>query len=210
MKYVTSRVATQLLGVHANSLRQWAKQGKIHYQRTPGGKRLYDIESFLGVVPAHQSICYCRVSGSKQRDDLDRQVAFMRERFPDHAIVTDIGSGLNFKRKGLRSVLERVLRREVKDVVVAHNDRLARCGLPGLGFDLIVWLVESHGGRVVVLNDVSQSPADELTHDLLAVFSCRMHGLRKYRQAVKEDSTIANGSAATPSAAMDGNGAVRL
>jgi len=206
MKYVTSQKAAALLGVHANSLRRWAKQGKIRYQRTPGGNRLYDIESFLGVVPAHQSVCYCRVSGGKQRDDLERQVAFMRERFPDYDIVTDIGSGLNFKRKGLRSILERVLRREVKDVVVAHKDRLAR-----FGFDLIAWLVESHGGRVVVLDDVSHSPADELTHDLLAilaVFARRMPGLRKYRQAVKKDSTLADDSAAAPAAAVDGNGAV--
>ena len=118
MKYVTSRIAASILGVHPNSLRSWEKQGKIRVTRTPGGKRLYDIESFTGAIAPNQSVCYCRVSSQKQRDDLERQVAYMRERFPEYDIITDIASGLNFKRKGLRSLLERVLRREVKTVVV--------------------------------------------------------------------------------------------
>lgn len=208
MKYVTSRVAASILGVHPNSLRSWEKQRKIRVTRTPGGKRLYDIESFTGAIAPTQSVCYCRVSSQKQRDDLERQVAYMRERFPEHDIITDIASGLNFKRKGLRSLLERVLRREVKTVVVAHKDRLAR-----FGFDLLQWLVESHGGTVVVLNDVSSSPTDELTQDLLAVltvFSCRMHGLRKYRQAIEKDSDVSNCGTTADTQAMDGNGSVCL
>lgn len=206
MKYIPSRTAAKVLGVHPNSLRKWAKQGKIQFILSPGGKRLYDIESFAGSATATESVCYCRVSSHKQRDDLDRQVAFMRERFPTYSIVTDIASGLNFKRKGLRSLLERVLRREVSEIVVAYKDRLAR-----FGFDLIVWLVESHGGRIVVLNQVSMSPSDELTQDLLAIltiFSCRMHGLRKYRQTIKEDSLLSHTGAAPDASAVDGNSAV--
>lgn len=194
--------------MHPNSLRSWEKQGKIRVTRTPGGKRLYDIESFTGAIAPNQSLCYCRVSSQKQRDDLERQVAYMRERFPEHDIITDIASGLNFKRKGLRSLLERVLRREVKTVVVAHKDRLAR-----FGFDLLQWLVESHGGTIVVLNDVSSSPTEELTQDLLAVltvFSCRMHGLRKYRQAIEKDSDVSNGGTTPDTQTMDGNGTVCL
>ena len=208
MKYVTSRVAASILGVHPNSLRSWEKQGKIRVTRTPGGKRLYDIESFTGAIAPTTSVCYCRVSSQKQRDDLERQIASMRARFPEHDIITDIASGLDFKRQGLRSLLERVLRREVKTVVVAHKDRLAR-----FGFDLLQWLVESHGGTVVVLNDVSSSPADELTHDLLAVltvFSCRMRGLRKYRQAIEQDSSVSNGGATADTQTVDGNGAICL
>ncbi|MGL6139325.1 MAG: recombinase family protein, partial [Planktothrix sp.] len=47
------------------------------------------------------TVCYCRVSSTKQRDDLDRQVAYMQSIYPNAEIVRDIGSGLNFKRKGL-------------------------------------------------------------------------------------------------------------
>ena len=208
MKYVPSREAAKVLGVHPNSLRSWANQGKIQVKLTPGGKRLYDIESFIGIVPATQSICYCRVSSVKQRDDLERQVEYMRTRYPDHAIVIDIASGLNFKRKGLRSLLERVLRREVCEIVVAYKDRLAR-----FGFELIQWLVESHGGRIVVLNDVSMSPADELTQDLLAIitiFRCRMHGLRKYRQTLAEDPALSDSGAAASPAPVDGDGTICL
>ena len=206
MKFVPSRIAAEILGVHPNSLRAWEKHGKITAKKTPGGQRLYDVESFLGGVTPTQSVCYCRVSSHKQRDDLERQVAYMRERFPEYDIITDVASGLNFKRTGLRSLLERVLRREVKVVVVAHKDRLAR-----FGFDLIQWLVESHGGTLVVLNDVSSSPADELTQDLLAVltvFSCRMRGLRTYRQAIEKDSAVSLGEPTPDTPTMDGNGAV--
>ena len=206
MKYVTSRVAASILGVHPNSLRSWEKQGKIRVTRTPGGKRLYDIESFTGAIAPTMSVCYCRVSSQKQRDDLERQVAYMRERFPEYDIITDIASGLDFKRNGLRALLERVLRREVKTVVVAHKDRLAR-----FGFDLLQWLVESHGGTVVVLNDVSSSPADELTQDLLAVltgFSHRIPALRTYRHAIEQDSALSNGGTTADPQTMDGDGSI--
>ena len=206
MKYVTSRVAASILGVHPNSLRSWEKQGKIRVTRTPGGKRLYDIESFTGAIAPTQSVCYCRVSSQTQRDDLERQIADMRARFPEYDIITDIASGLNFKRQGLRSLLERVLRREINTVVVAHKDRLAR-----FGCDLLQWLVESHGGTVVVLNDVSSSPADELTQDLLAVltgFSHRIPALRTYRHAIEQDSALSNGGTTADPQTMDGDGSI--
>ena len=105
--------------------------------------------------------------------------------YPDAEIVTDVAGGLNWQRKGLLSILERLHRGDKLDVVVAHRDRLAR-----FGFELIEWLVQQNGGRVVVLNQPDASPESELTEDLLAIlhrFSCRMHGLRRYRAAIAQD-----------------------
>jgi predicted site-specific integrase-resolvase len=146
------------------------------------------------------------VSSAKQKEDLHRQIAYMREHFPEHEIIQDVGSGLNFKRKGFTSLLERSCAGDVKEVVVAHKDRLAR-----FGFDLVRWLVERNGGKLVVLGDVRQSPESELTADLLSiihVFSCRMRGLRKYGRAVKEDKALPHGGAAGETAPVGGNGAV--
>ena len=81
--------------------------------------------------------CYCRVSSTKQWDDLARQSAFLRERYPDAEIVSDIGDGLDFRRKGLLSLLERPHRGDKLTIVVAHRDRLAR-----FGFELIQWVAE--------------------------------------------------------------------
>jgi predicted site-specific integrase-resolvase len=160
-------------------LRVWDKKGKIKTERTLGGDRRYIIE-----IPNEYHICYCRVSSYKQKDDLERQVKFMQERYPDAEIVRDIGSGLNFKRKGLRAVLERAIRGDCITLCVAHKDRLCR-----FGFDLIEWIIGRSGGRIVVFDKTVLSPESELTRDLLHilhVFSCRMHGLRNYRKQVNK------------------------
>ena len=130
-------------------------------------------------------VCYCRVSSAKQRGDLNRQVAQMRDLYPDAEIVTDVAGGLNWQRRGLLSILERLHRGDKLDVVVAHRDRLAR-----FGFELIEWLVVQNGGAVLVLNQSDASPESELTEDLLAIlhtFSCRIHGLRRYGTAIAHD-----------------------
>lgn len=204
MKLLPSRKVCEILGIHSNTLRRWADEGKIKHIKTEVGQRLYDVNSFIGDKSEKTRICYCRVSSHKQKDDLERQVAFMRNRYPNHTIITDIGSGLNFKRKGLISLLESACKGDVREIVVAHKDRLAR-----FGCDLIRWLIEHNGGKVVVLNDVSQSPQQELAQDLLAiinVFSCRMHGLRKYKSEIQKDTGISNEGARVNTEAVDGNG----
>ena len=174
-----------MLGLHPQTLRNYAKQGKILCYRNSAGQRLYDVETYLHGKSAPQLVCYCRVSSAQQRGDLQRQVAQMRELYPDAEIVTDVAGGLNWQRKGLLSILERLHRGDKLDVVVAHRDRLAR-----FGFELIEWLVVQNGGTVLVLNQSDASPESELTEDLLAIlhtFSCRMHGLRRYRAAIAQD-----------------------
>ena len=139
-------------------------------------------------------VCYCRVSSTKQREDLQRQIAFMRERYPEAEIVQDIGGGLNRKRKGLVSLLERLHRGDKLRIVVAHRDRLAR-----FGFELVQWLAEQNVGGIVVPDNTDHSPGQELTEDILAIlhtFSCRLHGLRRYRNAIKEDPGLSDKGAA--------------
>jgi predicted site-specific integrase-resolvase len=150
-----SRKAAKELGVHPNTLRKWADEGKIKYIRKRAGQRLYDVDSFIKGGIERQRICYCRVSSPKQKDDLGLE--FMRQRYPNYIFIEDAGSGLNFKRKGLTTLLEQVCRGDVEEVVVAHRDRLAR-----FGFDLIKWFVEHFGGKIVVLNHTAQSPEQEL------------------------------------------------
>jgi len=186
--YIPSRKAAEALGVHANTLRKWAKSGKIKHIVTASGQRKYDIDSYLGKTSECITICYCRVSSYKQKDDLCRQVEFMREKYPSAEIIKDIGSGINFKRKGLKAILERAMRGNKLEIVVAHKDRLAR-----FGFDLIRYIVERSGGKLVVLSQAIFSPEEELTKDLLNilhVFSCRMHGLRNYKKQVSEALSV--------------------
>jgi predicted site-specific integrase-resolvase len=109
-------------------------------------------------------------------------------RYPEHELIEDIGSGLNFKRKGFNSLLELILQGKVSEVVVAHKDRLCR-----FGFELIESIASKNNCTIVVLDDSKLSPQAELVQDLLSiihVFSCRIYGLRKYNRKIKEDSDI--------------------
>lgn len=177
-----------MLGVHPQTLRVWAREGRINYIRTEGNQRRYDVDSYIGLSKPTITLCYCRVSSKKQSAELERQVAFMRERYPDAEVVTDVASGLNFKRKGLLSILERVHQGDKLRVVVAYRDHLAR-----FGTELIETLLERNGGELVVLNQRDLSPEEELTTDLLAiltVFGVRVNGLRRYREEIKEDTSL--------------------
>ncbi len=182
--YVSSRIAQKELGVHANTLRRWANDGKIEYIRTASGQRKYNVQKYLGKHVEPVTIVYCRVSSYKQKDDLQRQVEFMSAKYPNAEVVKDIGSGINFKRKGLKTILERAMQGERISLVVAYRDRLAR-----FGFDLIKWIIERSEGEIVVLDKSVFSPEQELTKDLLSilhVFSARLHGLRSYKDKVKQ------------------------
>ncbi len=181
-----SRKACQELGVSPNALRKWADDGKIQYIRNPAGQRLYDVADFLRSSRPKIGIVYARVSSAKQRADLGRQIEYLKQRYPNYEVVEDVCSGLNFKRKGLGSILERARRGELQEVVVAHRDRLCR-----FGFDLLTTVLAQDGCRIVVLDDTQSSPQQELVNDLLSiihVFSCRLHGLRGYSQKIKKDT----------------------
>ncbi|WP_083305386.1 IS607 family transposase [Moorena producens] len=143
MTLVPLRKAVELTGLSRNTLRKYADDGTIRCEKTPGGTRFFDTESLLSLGRRQPrqptTICYCRVSSTKQRDDLARQVAYLHSLFPGAEIIKDIGSGLNYKRKGLKAILERIVRGDQLTIIVACRDRLTR-----FGFELIEYLVRSY------------------------------------------------------------------
>jgi putative resolvase len=160
----------------------------------PGGKRLYNIEQtrrmFDGVIDNNTNstndnetqekkcYCYCRVSSSKQEEDLKRQVEDCKQDYPGYEIIQDIGSGLNYKRKGLQTLLERVNQGMVQKVVVRHRDRLCR-----FGFELLEFIFQQKGVQLLVHskgNDM-EDDTQELADDLIAItnfFVARANGKR--------------------------------
>lgn len=197
---VPLRKAMKMTGLSANTLRKYADNGTIRASRIGNGQRLFDTSSFhQGWEDREEGkpiVCYCRVSSGKQRDDLARQVVFMRERFPEAEIIKDIGSGLNFKRKGLDSILRRLMQGDKFTLIVAHRDRLCR-----FGFDLIESMFDKNGGEIMVLDKSELSPQRELVEDLLSiihVFSCRLHGLRRYESKIKEDKNLSDEGTENP------------
>ncbi|SVB56423.1 uncharacterized protein METZ01_LOCUS209277 [marine metagenome] len=183
--YVSQKEACKFFGVSTSTLRRWDKQNKIKTIRTPSNYRRYDISSVKqtknknSIVMSKKKMCYCRVSSKKQMDDLERQKDYLKSKYPNHEIISDIGSGINWKRKGLLSILEQSNNGLIEEVVVAHKDRLAR-----FAFELIQWLLEKNGCKLVVLNEPI-SEEEKLTDDILSIihiFSCRKMGMRKYKK----------------------------
>lgn len=195
-RYLGTHAAKQVLGVCGATLRQWADSGLITSFKTPGGKYRYLVDNVISggssraeelqrPATEKQKVCYCRVSSAGQKADLDRQAEYMRSSYPGHTIIRDVGSGINFKRKGLQTVLELTFRGCLEEVVVAYRDRLCR-----FAFELVAWIFHQHGVRLVVLNEEVGGCEAELSQDLLAivqVFCCRINGKRKYsKQRIEE------------------------
>ncbi len=177
-----------------SSLRRWESEGKLKAIRTPGGQRRYSLEQVekaAGQPKPVVTVCYARVSTNSQRDDLERQIEFLRSRFPEAELLSDVGSGLNFRRRRFLAILDRILTGDVQRLVVAHRDRLVR-----FGFELVKWICERTGCEFVVLYDGKDalawrlySPEQELVADMLSIihcFSSRLYGLRKYQKQVRE------------------------
>ncbi|WP_404799818.1 IS607 family transposase [Anabaenopsis elenkinii] len=188
MQHVTPKEAAKILGVHVSSLRRWENEGKLKAIRTPGGQRrfiLEEVEKIGGIPRTIKTICYGRVSTHSQQDDLQRQLEHLRTRYPEAEIISEVGSGLNFKRKKFLAILERIIDGDIQRIVVPHPDRLVR-----FGFELVRWLCTKFECELVVLNDRKLSPEQELVQDILSIihcFSSRLHGLRKYKSSIKED-----------------------
>ena len=208
--FVKPKEVQETLGIQASTLRSWADQGKIRFIRTPYGQRLYDRHDLLSLlnVPLSspsvqkQKYCYCRVSSSKQMDDLERQISFFRQEFPDHILVSDVASGINWKRKGLQTLLERSLSGNISEVVVAHRDRLCR-----FAFELLEFIFRLHDTRLIVLDqETNQSSDRELADDILSivhVYSCRSMGKRRYKN--KKGTYLSDDSTTKDIKTMDGD-----
>jgi putative resolvase len=175
--------ACLLLGLHPRTIQKWDKQGKIRVVRTPGGRRRIpesEIRRLQGEKGIRSIIGYARVSSNTQKDDLKRQVKYLRQSGVQE-VITDIGSGLNEKRKGFLRLLDRVLHNEVDKVVILYEDRLTR-----FGFDTLKKVFEAHGTNIEVLNQTDvKPPQQELVEDLITIishFSGKLYGMRSRKQ----------------------------
>ena len=187
--YKTPIEASKILGVHWQTLRNWDTNGLIETIRTPGGKRMYNVNKYLQENNKQEiltdkierkKVCYCRVSTLGQKSDLNHQIDLMKSKYPNYEIVQDIASGLNFNRPGLNKIIKMSLNNELEELIVMYKDRLTR-----FGFELIETIIkEASNGKITVINKTDESPEEELTKDLVSiinVFSAKLNGMRKYK-----------------------------
>ena len=188
MKYYSAKTVTQILGVTAQTLRNWDKEGKLKpsYVKS-NGYRYYSEESILSYTQERKTkknlnvVGYARVSSEKQTDDLERQVNNLKEylsnKYDNFDIITDIGSGINYNKPGLLKLIEKINRKEVDLIVVLYKDRLLR-----FGFELVEHFANLNNVKIEVLDKLDKTQDEELVEDLvqiITVFSCKIQGKRK-------------------------------
>lgn len=178
--------------ISTSTLRNWGNSGRIR-TRKPGGKRFYNIEDVrreIGETPiianreTGQIVGYARVSSHHQKEDLHRQEEYIRthsEIGEEGRVITDIGSGLNYNRKGLTKLLTQVEYGEISMVVVTYRDRLCR-----FGFEIIERIFRKNNTKLLVLctEDYDEQGEKELANDLLDVcnyFTAKRNGRKAAR-----------------------------
>lgn len=195
MKYYSIHEFSKLIGRTPQTLRNWHKNGKLKPHHTgANGYRYYSSEQLnqlLGLENANKIVVgYCRVSSNKQKDDLKRQVEnmerYLSDSHEDFKIITDVGSGINYKKKGLRELLNIINNKEVSKIVVFYKDRLLR-----FGFELVEYMANINDCQIEVLDNTEKTDEQELVEDLVqivTVFSCKLQGKRanKTRKIVEE------------------------
>jgi predicted site-specific integrase-resolvase len=182
------------IGKSTKTLRRWDESGVLTAKRHPSGHRYYDesdVRKVFGEPPKQRKVVvYCRVSSSNQKDDLQHQIEAMEKFCINGAIavdewVTEIGGGMNFKRKLFLKLMDDIQQGKVSKLLIAHKDRLCR-----FGFDFFERMAKEYGTEMIIVNQESLSPEKEMVEDLLAIihtFSCRLYGLRRYSKILKKD-----------------------
>lgn len=182
--YVASKHIQKEYDISTAALRKWSNEGKVETIRAPGGKRLYkaqDIQKLFGKGTdglARKGVCYARVSSEHQREDLERQIQDLQKAYPGHEILSDIGSGLNWKRKAFHAILDRAFQGDLSEIVVTHKDRLCR-----FGYELLETIFQKLDVKLVVHGQDAprEDSTTELSEDLLSivtVFVARNNGKR--------------------------------
>ncbi len=183
--FVTSKKAQEFHKVSGETLRQWAIKGEIEFITTKKGHRRYKIIPIGDKTEQRERYIYARVSSSKQKRDLQKQISFLTQEYPEHKVISDVGSGISIKRKGFKTLLEQILEGNVEEIVVANKDRLSR-----FSFKLIQLICRKFGTRIIVANkQKTKSDNEELADDIISiitVFTAKYYGSRKYKLLTKD------------------------
>jgi predicted site-specific integrase-resolvase len=192
-QFISIGTASNITGIGIQTLRKMADTKVLSCYKTSSGTRMFcknSVQNFCSNFNVIKetgkntkiNFLYTRVSTKKQLDDLSRQVEYIkRPQYVNYTLIKDIGSGINFKRKGLQEILDACLQGVIGEVVVSHKDRLSR-----FAFDLIELFITKAGGKITLLDiPENKSSEQELADDLLSIvhiFSCRQMGKRSYKK----------------------------
>ena len=185
-----------MIGKSVKTLQRWDRDGILTAYRSPSNRRYYTHTQYLEymgetITENKQNVIYARVSTNNQKDDLRNQLQFLanytkNNGIPISNIYTDYGSGLNYNRKNWNKLIDDCFDKKISKIYISYKDRFVR-----FGFDWISSILKKYtGAEIITLEDVVTSPEEDLIQDLISiihVFSCRIHGLRKYKKKIQKD-----------------------
>lgn len=193
--WLTGHQTTKKFNISSSTLRRWDKQNLIETVRTPTNYRLYNVEKFSKTLNLEKeddlpkrensgnsvSYIYTRVSSYKQKEDLQRQTDLLKEKYSSFIVISDIGSGINFSRKGLQKLFQQICLGMVETVAVTYRDRLCR-----FGFEFLEFICKQYNTKIMVhfqteTNSKPLQEQNELVQDILAintVYICKLQGRR--------------------------------
>lgn len=199
MKYYSSKDVTKILGVTAQTLRNWDKEGKLKPSYTKSnGYRYYSEDVILSYTQERKTkkdinvVLYARVASKELQDDLERQISNLKEyakdKYEKYDVISDIGSGINYENPGLKKLIEMINKKQVDVIVVLYKDRLLR-----YGFELVEYFAKLNNVKIEVIDKIDKNQDQELVEDLvqiITVFSCKLQGKRKKKTKELLQKTI--------------------
>jgi predicted site-specific integrase-resolvase len=195
-RFVAIGEAAKALGVSITTLRRWEVEGRLVPDRTVGRQRRYDLaklkpEMFHTAEQERKTIAYARVSSHDQKEDLERQKQVLElycaKQGWTFEVIADMGSGMNYNKKGLKRLLDEIIDGKVGRLVIAHKDRLLR-----FGAELVFAICEAKNVEVLIINKgIDTTFEEDLAKDVLeiiTVFSARLYGSRSRKNQKLIDS----------------------
>ena len=210
MELISIGKFAKIVGVTPTTLRRMQETGElIPCHISQGGTRYYStdqLKRFLGGKEANKKVIgYCRVSTPAQKDDLKKQVdhvrSYMYAKGYQFEIIEDIGSGINYKKSGLKELLLKISRKEISKIVILYKDRLV-----GFGYEMIEYLCQINDVEIEVIDQTEYSREQELTDDLIqiiTVFANRLYGQRSKKTKKLIDEVKANAAGKEDKAVPD-------
>jgi predicted site-specific integrase-resolvase len=180
---------SKLTGISISTLRMWDKKGILKPEfRTPHGERRYSEAQLQQILQKKSdapriNIGYARVSSKKQEDDLKRQIEllelFLAKQGKPFKIISDIGSGINYSKSGLKELLKLISLNQVDTIYILYKDRLLR-----FGFELIEEFAKLHNVKIEIINQTEdKTDEEELVEDILDMinaFSRKLNGKKSH------------------------------
>lgn len=191
-QYINAKEVKQQLGITSQTLYNWRRNKKIVFKMLNSRNFIYDIDSIKGEQKHRKNVIYARVSNTKQKDDLNKQIQTLRNYcvnngFKIEEVYQEIASGMNENRKQFNKLLDEIINGNIKTIFISYKDRLSR-----FGFTYFERLFEKYGCKIECLGSTDEKTYEqELTEDLISIihhFSMKMYSNR--RKKLKEAEKI--------------------